>query len=105
VEDISWRVALSVMHVPFVSLTLVLARLRRGERFEGWRLSNMVASLLTMVVGLMRWRFRYCIVTAKRQSDVRGAPALIPGMGSGESLASGTEAAIEAASSARSNRA
>lgn len=66
VEDVSWRVALSVLHVPLVSLAFLLSCLRRSALPRGWRLSNAVASLLTMLVGAMRWRFSYCLVTATR---------------------------------------
>jgi len=68
VEDASWRVALSVLHVPFVTAAFFAVAWRKREQLSGWRLSNAFASLLTMLMGLMRWRFSYCVVTATRSS-------------------------------------
>lgn len=78
VEDISWRVAPSVAHVPFVTLKFLWDAWRNGERIDGWRRSNVLASLLTMLLGLCRSNFSYCIVTATK-ADVGGRLRLMEG--------------------------
>lgn len=68
VEDISWRVAPSVLHVPWVSVRFLWQCLRQGEWPQGWRWRNVMGSLLTMLMGACRHRFSYCIVSARRAS-------------------------------------
>lgn len=65
VEDISWRVAMSVAHVPFVTARFLLSELagkRRKLNRERW--NNLLAPLLTGVVGLARRHFGYYILRA-----------------------------------------
>jgi len=63
VEDISWRVAVSVAHVPFVTAGF-LFRQRGPLSRERW--NNLLAPLLTGVVGLARASFGYYILRAEK---------------------------------------
>lgn len=67
VEDISLRIAPSVMHVPFVTLKFLARELWRSKlRLGGVRWGHLLACILSPVVGMARSRFSYCIVTATR---------------------------------------
>ncbi len=70
VEEISWRIAPSVAHVPWVTARFLGAELVRS----GWRLGpdrwgHLAACVLAPVVGLARSRFGYFRVTATRRAD------------------------------------
>jgi SAM-dependent methyltransferase len=68
VEEVSWRLGPSVLHIPFVTAR-VLARYvaRRDLRIGRLRWGHVWASLLAPVVGLMRRRFGYFLVTARKR--------------------------------------
>jgi len=67
VEEISWRLAPSVLHIPFVTAR-VLARYlaRRDLRIGPVRWGHVLASVLAPVVGMMRRRFGYFLITARK---------------------------------------
>lgn len=67
-EDTSLRVAPSFAHVPWLASNFMLKELieHRG-RLPAWRWNHIKASYLSVVVGLMFWRFGYYIVTAKKR--------------------------------------
>jgi SAM-dependent methyltransferase len=67
VEEISWRLAPSVLHIPFVTAR-VLARylIRRDLRIGRIRWGHVLASVLAPVVGLMRRRFGYFLISARK---------------------------------------
>jgi len=67
VEEISWRLGPSVMHIPFVTAR-VLARylIRRDLRIGRVRWGHVLASVLAPVVGLMRRRFGYFLISARK---------------------------------------
>jgi len=61
-EDISWRVAPSVLHIPFVTLCYFLVQLvhpRHRMTRQSWR--HIAACLLSPWVGLNRKRFSYML--------------------------------------------
>lgn len=67
VEDISWRIAPSVMHVPWVTLGFLLGALRRdGLRLGPDRWGHLLACVLSPIVGMARRHFGYFLVTATR---------------------------------------
>jgi len=67
VEDISLRIAPSVMHVPFATLRFLASELWRSRlRLGRVRWGHLLACILSPVVGMARTRFSYCIVTATR---------------------------------------
>jgi len=67
VEEISWRLGPSVLHIPFVTAR-VLARylIRRDLRIGRVRWGHVLASVLAPIVGLMRRRFGYFLITARK---------------------------------------
>ena len=67
VEEISWRIAPSVAHIPFVTARVLLRYLVRRELHIGRvRWGHVLASVLAPVVGLMRRRFGYFLVSARK---------------------------------------
>ena len=71
-EDVSWRIAPSVLHVPRVTLTFLTGELLlRRQRLNGVRWGHVAACLISPFVGLGRRYFGYYLITARK----RGAPA------------------------------
>lgn len=66
VDDFSWRIAPSVGHVPWVTTRFLVERRLAGERLDQVRRDHVVACVLSMLVGLARWRFGYFAVSAQR---------------------------------------
>jgi SAM-dependent methyltransferase len=67
VEDVSWRVAFSVAHVPFVTARFLLRELlQKRSQLSRERWNNLLAPLLTGIVGLAREHFSYYIVRAEK---------------------------------------
>ena len=66
VEDLSWRAAISVAHAPFAVVSFVIKKLLLGESLNKESRSNLKASLLTLMIGISRRKFRYCLVTCTR---------------------------------------
>jgi len=66
VQDISWRVAPSVAHAPFVVAWFVLKKLLKGEKLHQKQLNNLGASLLSGVLGIHRSHFSYLIISGRR---------------------------------------
>ena len=70
VEEISWRLGPSVLHIPFVTARVLLRYLvSRDLRIGRVRWGHVLASVLAPVVGLMRRRFGYFLVTARKCSS------------------------------------
>ena len=67
VEDASFRIAPSVLHVPWVSASFLFDRLiLKREKMTPHRWNNVWAPLLLLVIGLARRHFGYYIVTARK---------------------------------------
>ena len=68
VEEVSMRLGPSVLHIPFVTAR-VLARYftRRDLRIGRVRWGHVLASALAPIVGLMRRRFGYFFVVARKR--------------------------------------
>jgi SAM-dependent methyltransferase len=68
VEEISWNLVPSVLHIPFVSARFLARELGRTGllRLGRVRFGHLLASLLAPIVGLMRRRFGYFIVSARK---------------------------------------
>lgn len=66
VEDVSWRMAPSFAHIPWVATRYVLEEWRTRGRLSDWRRHHARASFLSIPLGLALRHFRYCIVTATR---------------------------------------
>jgi SAM-dependent methyltransferase len=65
VRDLFWQIAPSAAHIPWVAFTHTLKALLRG-RISAWRWRHIASSLLSVPLGLARWKFRYCQVSAVR---------------------------------------
>ena len=63
VEDMSWKVAPSVAHAPFVTVRFLLGALLRNEKIGQQSRNNLRGALLTMLLGLHRAAFGYYIVS------------------------------------------
>ena len=65
--DISWNVAPSVAHVPYVAMRFLISELIKGRgRLSAWRRRHVAASLLSMLLGLCRASFGYYLVSARK---------------------------------------
>jgi cyclopropane fatty-acyl-phospholipid synthase-like methyltransferase len=70
VRDLSWRIAPSVAHVPWVATTHMLRELwRHRGRLSSWEWKHIASSWLAMFLGLARNTFRYYLVKARRASE------------------------------------
>ncbi|MCR9144142.1 MAG: methyltransferase domain-containing protein [bacterium] len=67
IEDLSWRIAPSVLHVPAVTARFLLKELRSGAKLTKQRRENLIAPMLAPLLGMARSRFAYLIVTAERR--------------------------------------
>lgn len=66
-EDISWNIAPSVLHVPFVTARFLFDELiLRRTRLNRQRRKNLIAPALAPILGLHMRRFGYFIVTATK---------------------------------------
>lgn len=66
-EDISWRIAPSVLHVPRVTLQFLVGELlRRRKGLNRVRWGHVAACLIAPWIGLGRRYFGYYLVTARR---------------------------------------
>jgi cyclopropane fatty-acyl-phospholipid synthase-like methyltransferase len=68
VEDVSWRIAPSVAHIPWVTLRFLWHEWRRhGLALGRVRWGHLRACLLAPLLGAARRRFGYFLVTARRR--------------------------------------
>ncbi len=66
VEDVSWRMAPSFAHIPWVATRYVLGEWAARRRLSAWRRHHARASFLSIPLGLALRHFRYCFVTAAK---------------------------------------
>ncbi len=66
VEDISWRVAPSVMYAPYVVTAFVLKRLVRRQHLGQHTRANLRGSLMCSLLGANRRKFGYYLVSATK---------------------------------------
>jgi MPBQ/MSBQ methyltransferase len=65
--EISWNVAPSIAHVPWVAGRFLVVELWRGRgRLSDWRRRHFVASVLSIFLGLCRGWFGYYLVSARK---------------------------------------
>lgn len=69
VEDVSWRVAPSVAHVPYISLKFLFKQIQSKSIFKlhQEQKNNVFAPLMTMLLGLARNHFSYYIVSVTKK--------------------------------------
>ncbi|MEQ9367218.1 MAG: methyltransferase domain-containing protein, partial [Leptospirales bacterium] len=68
IEDLSWRVAPSVLHVPAVTAAFLWKQSRAGPPLTKQRRENLIAPMLAPLLGMARSRFAYLIVSAEKRS-------------------------------------
>ena len=69
VEDISWRIVPSVMHIPWVTTRFLIKELFVERlRMNRVRWGHILACVLSPVVGMARSRFGYYLVTARKRA-------------------------------------
>lgn len=67
VEDFSWRIAPSALHIPYVTLKFFFEELiRKRGRLTRQRWKNALAPILGLMLGLARRSFGYYCITADR---------------------------------------
>jgi MPBQ/MSBQ methyltransferase len=66
VEDVSWKVAPSVVHVPFVIAKFLLHKYRRNEPLSRQSVNNLKGSFQTLLLGIQRQYFGYYLITAEK---------------------------------------
>jgi hypothetical protein len=72
VRDISYRIAPSVAHIPFVTIRFLLRELfQHGLRLNRVRWGHIVACVLSPIVGMARTRFGYYLITARKPDGGR----------------------------------
>jgi len=67
VEDISWRVAPSVMYAPYVVTSFVLKKLLRRQPLSEHTRNNLRGSLMCSLLGLNRLKFGYYLVSGRKR--------------------------------------
>jgi SAM-dependent methyltransferase len=77
VEDVSWRVAPSVMYAPYVVTSFVVRKLLRHETLGEHTRNHLRGSLMCSLLGVNRLKYGYYIVTA--QNGPRPATGMSPG--------------------------
>ncbi|MEW7292273.1 methyltransferase domain-containing protein [Aquimarina sp. 2304DJ70-9] len=66
IEDISFRVAPSVLHVPFAITGFILKKLLKRENLKPQSLKNLKGSLFALLSGLHMRSFGYYLITAEK---------------------------------------
>jgi len=66
IEDISFRIAPSVLHVPFAILGFLLKNIWQGKTIKRQSWNNLKASFFALLCGLHRRDFGYYIITATK---------------------------------------
>ncbi|KAA1245594.1 methyltransferase domain-containing protein [Aquimarina sp. RZ0] len=66
IEDISWSVAPSVLHIPFAITHFILKKLFRKELLKPHSWKNLKGSLFALLSGLHKKSFGYYLITAKK---------------------------------------
>jgi predicted DCC family thiol-disulfide oxidoreductase YuxK/ubiquinone/menaquinone biosynthesis C-methylase UbiE len=66
-QDISWRVAPSIAHVPYVATRFLVTELLQGKLTK-WRRRHVLASVLSIMLGMCRGSFGYYLVSARKHT-------------------------------------
>ncbi|PKV52693.1 ubiquinone/menaquinone biosynthesis C-methylase UbiE [Aquimarina sp. MAR_2010_214] len=66
IEDVSFRVAPSVLHVPFAITTFILKKLFRKEALKPQSWKNLKGSLFALLSGIHTKSFGYYLITAEK---------------------------------------
>ncbi len=66
IEDVSWNVAPSTAHSPLLIIKFLLKKIWQGEKIEQQSWNNLKGVFLTNVLGLLRRKFSYYLITAEK---------------------------------------
>ena len=66
IEDISFRVAPSVLHVPFAITGFILKKIFKREKLKPQSLNNLKGSFFALISGLHMKSFGYYLITAEK---------------------------------------
>ena len=66
IEDVSFRVAPSVLHVPFAITGFILKKIFKKETLKPQSWKNLKGSLFSLLSGLHMKSFGYYIITAEK---------------------------------------
>lgn len=66
VEDISWNVAPSTGHSPFLIIKYLIKKIWHGEKIGKHSVNNLKGVFLTNLLGLNRKKFSYYLITAEK---------------------------------------
>jgi len=66
IEDTSWRVAPSVLHVPWVSIKYLFTHIFSGKGNKRIHFSHFTVPMMGVVVGLQRKHYAYYILSDKK---------------------------------------
>jgi MPBQ/MSBQ methyltransferase len=66
IEDVSFRVAPSVLHVPFAISRFMLRKVFKGEKLKPQSLQNLKGSLFALLSGVQMNNFGYYIITCTK---------------------------------------
>ncbi len=66
VEEISWNIAPSVLHVPWVTFRFLCRQVFSKTKMTRKRWDNVIAPMLGIAVGLARRRYGYFLISASR---------------------------------------
>jgi hypothetical protein len=66
IEDISFRVAPSVMHVPFATLGFMLRKALKGEAIRAQSLNNLKGSVYALLSGMHLRAFGYYMISCEK---------------------------------------
>lgn len=80
VDDISWRIAPSVAHIPWVTLRFLWKELFKTRlRMNRVRWGHILACLLSPILGMARMRFGYYLISARKPAaGASGTPKTHP---------------------------
>lgn len=65
-EDVSWRVAPSVAHIPYITTKFLFQQSRQNENLGIERRNHLKSCVLTGITGLARSSFIYCFVSGTK---------------------------------------
>lgn len=66
VEKISWRVAPSVLHVPFAISSFIIKSLYQGKRLSTYSINNLKGSFSTLLSSLCMNEIAYCMISGEK---------------------------------------
>jgi cyclopropane fatty-acyl-phospholipid synthase-like methyltransferase len=66
VEDISWKVAPTVAHVPFAVLFFLLRSFFKGERLSKERCNHLRGCIMALILGMHRRQFSYYMISGAK---------------------------------------